>query len=200
VKKNFEIRCGNFVDEVLTYLLTHSMVQDIIWKADCHSARQKISRFLTEPEGSSPCSQKPATRPYPEPTEFSSPHRSLSPQGPFHVILPPTPMSSQWSLAFGTPNQNPVSTSPLTHAWHMSSYRWGSVRKKLTNFDYKSSSEPVETIASLLGPCYFYQKIGQHSRYRIVDESQLHQRHYAFIWIGYKYRNNVSCNISATCQ
>jgi hypothetical protein len=43
------------------------MVQDIIWKADCHSARQKISRFLTEPEGSSTYSQKPATGPYPEP-------------------------------------------------------------------------------------------------------------------------------------
>jgi hypothetical protein len=40
----------------------------------------KISRFLTEPEGS-PCSQKPATGPYPEPAVSSSPHRSLSPQG-----------------------------------------------------------------------------------------------------------------------
>jgi hypothetical protein len=39
------------------------MVQDIILKADCHSARQKISSFLTETEGSSPCSQKPATGP-----------------------------------------------------------------------------------------------------------------------------------------
>jgi hypothetical protein len=28
---------------LLTYLLTYSMVQDIIWKADCHSAYQKIS-------------------------------------------------------------------------------------------------------------------------------------------------------------
>jgi hypothetical protein len=29
------------------------------------------------------------------------------------VILPPTPRSSQWSLTFGSPNQNPVNTSPL---------------------------------------------------------------------------------------
>jgi hypothetical protein len=42
----------------------------------------KISRFLMEPEGSSPCSQKPATGPYPEPAESSSAHRSLSPKGP----------------------------------------------------------------------------------------------------------------------
>jgi hypothetical protein len=57
-------------------------MQDIILKADCYSARQKISRFLTEPEGSSPCSQKPAAGPHPEPAESSSPHQSLSPQGP----------------------------------------------------------------------------------------------------------------------
>jgi hypothetical protein len=31
------------------------------------------------------------------------------------------PRSSQWFLAFGPPNQNPVSTSPLPHACHMSS-------------------------------------------------------------------------------
>jgi hypothetical protein len=29
-------------------------------------------------------------------------------------------MSSQWSLTFGPPNQNPVNTSPLPHACHMS--------------------------------------------------------------------------------
>jgi hypothetical protein len=63
----------------VTSLLTYSMVQDIIWKADCYTARQKIFRFLTEPEGSSPCSQKPANGPYLEPAESSSPHRSLSP-------------------------------------------------------------------------------------------------------------------------
>jgi hypothetical protein len=31
----------------------------------------------------------------------------------FNVILPPTPRSYQWSLAFGPPNQNPVNTSPM---------------------------------------------------------------------------------------
>jgi len=36
------------------YLRTYSMVQEIIWKADCHSACQKCSAFFMEPEGSSP--------------------------------------------------------------------------------------------------------------------------------------------------
>jgi len=50
------------------------MVQDIIWKAF-----KKYPAFFMEPEGSLPCSQKPATGPYPELAESSSPHRFLSP-------------------------------------------------------------------------------------------------------------------------
>jgi hypothetical protein len=54
------------------------------------------------------------------------------------VILPPMPGSSQWSLTFGPPNKNPLNTSPLPHACHMSrpphspwfnhpnNVRWGS--------------------------------------------------------------------------
>jgi hypothetical protein len=43
-----------------------------------------------------------------------------NPVRPIDPYLPPTPWSSQWSPAFGPPNQNPVSTSPLLHACHMS--------------------------------------------------------------------------------
>jgi hypothetical protein len=57
------------------------MVQNIIWKADCHSAYQKNPAFFMEPEVSLLCSQKPATVHYPELAESSSPHRSLSPKG-----------------------------------------------------------------------------------------------------------------------
>jgi hypothetical protein len=42
-------------------------MQNIIWKTDSHSAYQKNPASFMEPEGSSPCSQKPATGPYPEP-------------------------------------------------------------------------------------------------------------------------------------
>jgi hypothetical protein len=34
-----------------------------------------------EPEGWLPCSEKPATGPYPEPAESISTHRFLSPEG-----------------------------------------------------------------------------------------------------------------------
>jgi len=46
--------------EVLTYLLTYCMVQDIIWKADSHIVKQQPAFFMG-PEGSLPCSQKPVT-------------------------------------------------------------------------------------------------------------------------------------------
>jgi len=59
-------------------LITYSMVQDIIWKADYHSAYQK-NPFFVEPEGSSPCSQEPSTGPYSESAESSSPHQFLPP-------------------------------------------------------------------------------------------------------------------------
>jgi hypothetical protein len=42
--------------------------------------------------------------------------RPINPYPPkvhLNVFLPPTPWSSQWSLAFRPPNQNPVNTSPL---------------------------------------------------------------------------------------
>jgi hypothetical protein len=39
------------VPKELTYWLTYSRVQDIIWKADCHSARQKNLTFLWNPKG-----------------------------------------------------------------------------------------------------------------------------------------------------
>jgi len=58
---------------LLTYSLTHSMVQNIILKA-----YQIYPTFFMEPEGSSPCSQKPASGPYPQPLESSSPHPYLS--------------------------------------------------------------------------------------------------------------------------
>jgi len=66
-----------------TYLLTYSMVQDIIWKADWHSACQKKSRFLMESEGSLSCSQKSTIGPYPQPHQSSPYLHTLLPEHPF---------------------------------------------------------------------------------------------------------------------
>jgi hypothetical protein len=69
------------VSYLLTYLLTYLLHGAEYYLKSCHSAYQNYPAFLIEPKGSPPCSQKPATRPYPKPAESSSPHRSPSPKG-----------------------------------------------------------------------------------------------------------------------
>jgi hypothetical protein len=65
----------------VTYLLTYSLIPWCRIKFEKLIVTQLIRKHpaFMAPEGSSPCSQKSATGPYPEPDEFSSPHRSLSP-------------------------------------------------------------------------------------------------------------------------
>jgi hypothetical protein len=55
-----------------------------------------------EPEGSLPCSQKPAIGPYPEPNPVL-PIDFYLPKLHLNVIISSTPRSSQWSLTFGPP-------------------------------------------------------------------------------------------------
>jgi hypothetical protein len=66
---------------LLTYLLTYSLTPWCVLfeKQIVAQLVKKYPVFFMETEGSLPCSQKPATGPYPEQAESSSPHRSLSP-------------------------------------------------------------------------------------------------------------------------
>ena len=56
---------------LLTYLLPHSMQQSPSCEANRFAASQAIPPHFTEPEGSLPHSQLPATCPYPEPAQSS---------------------------------------------------------------------------------------------------------------------------------
>ena len=72
------------------------------------------------PEGPLPRPRQLATCPYPEPDQ-SSPPPSYFLKIHFTIIFPSIPKPSKWFLAFKTPHQNPVCTSPLTHTCHMPS-------------------------------------------------------------------------------
>jgi hypothetical protein len=66
---------------LLTYLLTYSLTpwcKIFFEKLIVTQLVKQQPAFFMEHEGSSTCSQKPATGPYPDSPESSSPHRSLS--------------------------------------------------------------------------------------------------------------------------
>jgi hypothetical protein len=86
---------------LITYLLT-PWFRTLLEKLIVTQLFKKHPAFFMEPEGSLPCSQKPATGTYSKSSESSSPHRSLLPKIQLNVILPPTPRSSQWSAVHTT--------------------------------------------------------------------------------------------------
>jgi hypothetical protein len=62
--------------------LTYSLVHGAEYYMESWLALSFSKNVLMEPEDSLPCSQNPATGPYPKPAKSSFSHRSLSPEGP----------------------------------------------------------------------------------------------------------------------
>jgi len=95
----------------LSYLLT---VQNILWKADSCSACQTVACFVYGTRRFFTVFTKARQRTLSWASRIQFAHSiPVSPQVHLNVIVPPMPRSSQWSLTFGPPNQNPVRTSPL---------------------------------------------------------------------------------------
>jgi hypothetical protein len=87
-------------------------------ETSCRYVLNISKSVASQPEGSSPRSQEPATSPYPEQFESCSPPPNLS-KIRSDAILPSTPRSSECSLSFGPSHQNRVHFSNLSHACHM---------------------------------------------------------------------------------
>jgi hypothetical protein len=112
-----------------TYLLSYSFAPwcKIFFEKLTDTQLVKEQIFFTEPEGSLPCLQKPASGPYPEPAESSSPIYPYLPKVHLNVILPPMTRPSQWSLTFGPQPQNLLNTLSLIFVLFLAPYAYNSV-------------------------------------------------------------------------
>jgi hypothetical protein len=100
---------------LLTYLLTYLLIpwcRILLYdKLIVTHLVKKYPVFLWNPKVHHSVHKSPPLNPI---LSHQNPVRPIDPYLPkvhFNVILPPTPRSSQWSLAFGSPNQNSVNTS-----------------------------------------------------------------------------------------
>jgi len=99
---------------IYAHLPTCSMEQSPSWEANRFSASQEISAY-TEPQGSLPHSQVPATCSYPQTARPSPcPHMHFL-NIHLNSILLSTPGSSKWSISLRFSHQSPVYNSPLPH-------------------------------------------------------------------------------------
>jgi hypothetical protein len=108
----FQINSGIVLTYLLTYLLHGTGYSLKSWQSLSLSNNSLI--FLWKPKVHY-CAHK---SPPPDPIlSQPNPVRSIDtylPRVHLNVIFPPAPRSSQWSLTFGPPNQNPVNTPPPT--------------------------------------------------------------------------------------
>jgi hypothetical protein len=120
----YTMLCGYFI---CIYLLTHSFIHSLTpWcrilfeKVIVTQLVKKYPAFLWKPKVHYCVHTGSPLDPILSQLNPVHPIDPCLPKVHLNVILPPTPRSSQWSLAFEPPNQNPVNTSPLPHACHMS--------------------------------------------------------------------------------
>ena len=105
------------VNRIMTYLLTHSMVQSPSWEANWFEASQEIPHISRNPKVHYHTHKRPPTVSI---LGHSNPvhiHTSHLLEIHLNIIHPSTPRSPQWSLSPRFPHQNPI--RPLSsHIYH----------------------------------------------------------------------------------
>ena len=110
-----------FINLLLTYLLTYSMVQSPPWEANWFAASQEIHRISRNPKVHYRTHKRPP--PVSILGQPNSVHISTSHLLEIHpnIIQPSTPRSPHWSLSLRLPHQEPIHPPLLTNTRHMTS-------------------------------------------------------------------------------
>ena len=107
----------SFIQNTLNYLLTYYTEQSPSCKANQFSASQEIPRILCNPKVYyliRKCLPPIPTLSNIDPVRAPTSHfLKIN----LNIILPSTPASSEWSLSFGFPHQNPVLTCPFLRSY-----------------------------------------------------------------------------------
>jgi hypothetical protein len=121
VRKKLFILRQQIFSNFLGVLQINSIEQNPSWEADSHSASQEISRLLWNSKVHCRVPKSPQTAhmlSQMNPVHIL-PHYSLKIH--FNIILPPTPMYSEWSLPFRLSYHDSVRVSHHPHAPSISS-------------------------------------------------------------------------------
>jgi len=106
---------------ILTNLLTYSMVHSPSWEANWFAASQEIPRISRNPTVHYRTHKRPppvSILGQPSPVHI---HTSHLLEIYLNIIHPSTPRSPQWSPSFRFPHQDPIHPPLLTHTRHMPS-------------------------------------------------------------------------------
>ena len=100
---------------IVTYLLTYSMVQSPSWEVNWFVASQELPRILWNPKVHYRTHKRPppvSILDQPNPVHIPTSHiLEIHP----NIIHPSTPRSPQWSLSLRFPHQDPLHPSLHTH-------------------------------------------------------------------------------------
>ena len=106
---------------LLTYLLTHSMVQSPSWEANWFAVSQEIPRISQNLKVHYRTQKHlPPVSILGQPNPVNIPTSHLLEIHP-NIIHPSTPRSPQWSPSLRFPHQDPIHPHLLTHTRHMPS-------------------------------------------------------------------------------
>ena len=117
----FFLKWGCFSRHILTYLLTHSMVQSPYWEANWFAASQEIPRISRNLKIHYRTHKRPppvSILSQPNPVHIPTSHLLVIHP---NIIHPSTPRSPQWSPSLRFPHQDPIHPPLLTHTHHMPS-------------------------------------------------------------------------------